>query len=64
MDTPILNLLFCFAMTAARAVAEFHIEEATGQDSAKYIIAIIAGPISRCVHLSAIEWAEDIGAKN
>jgi len=31
MVTPILNILFCLAMTAAWAVAGFHIGEAIGK---------------------------------
>ena len=34
-------------MTAAWAVAGFHIGEAIGQEGANYVIAIIAGLISR-----------------
>ncbi len=64
MVTPVLNILFCLAMTAAWADAGFHIGEAIGQEGANYVIAIIAGPISRCAHLGAIEWAEDMGAKD
>ena len=64
MVTPILNILFCLAMTAAWAVAGFHIGEAIGQEGANYVIAIIAGLISLGAHLGAIEWAEDMGAKD
>tara|TARA_B100001758_G_scaffold193494_1_gene170799 strand:+ start:543 stop:899 length:357 start_codon:yes stop_codon:yes gene_type:complete len=63
MVTPILNILFCLAMTAAWAVAGFHIGEAIGHDGANYVIAIIAGLISLGAHLGAIEWAEDMGDK-
>ena len=64
MVAPILNILFCLAMTAAWAVAGFHIGEAIGQDGANYVIAIIAGLVSLGAHLGAIEWAEDMGAKD
>ena len=64
MATPVLNILFCLAMTAAWAVAGFHIGEAIGQEGANYVIAIIAGLISLGAHLGAIEWAEDIGAND
>ena len=39
MVTPILNILFCLAMTAAWAVTGFHIGEAIGQEGANYVIA-------------------------
>ena len=64
MVAPVLNILFCLAMTAAWAVAGFHIGEAIGQVGAKYVIAIISGLISLGTHLGAIEWAEDIGTKD
>ena len=64
MVTPILNILFCLAMTAAWAVAGFHIGEAIGQDGANYVIAIIVALVSLGAHLGAIEWAEDMGAKD
>ena len=64
MVTPVLNILFCIAMTAAWADAGFHIGEAVGQDGANYVIAIIAGLISLGAHLGAIECAEDLGAKD
>ena len=64
MVTPILNILFCLAMTAAWAVAGFHIGEAIDQEGANYVIAILAGLISLGAHLGAIEWAEDMGAKD
>ena len=64
MVTPVLNILFCLAMTAAWAVAGFNIGEAIGQEGANYVIAIIAGLISLGAHLGAIEWAEDMGAKD
>ena len=64
MVTPILNILFCLAMTAAWAVTGFHIGEAIGQDGANYVIAIIAGLVSLRAHLGAIEWAGDMGAKD
>ena len=64
MVTPVLNILFCLAMTAAWAVAGFHIGEAIGQEGANYVIAIIAGLISLGAHLGAIEWTEDMGTKD
>ena len=64
MVTPILNILFCLAMTAAWAVTGFHIGEAIGQEGANYVIAIISGLVSLGAHLGAIEWAEDLGAKD
>ena len=64
MATPVLNILFCLAMTAAWAVAGFHIGEAIGQEGANYVIAIIAGLISLGAHLGAIEWTEDMGTKD
>lgn len=64
MVTPTLNILFCLTMSAAWAVAGFHIGEAIGQEGANYVIAIITGLISLGAHLGAIEWAEDIGAKD
>ena len=64
MVTPILNILFCIAMTAAWAVAGFHIGETIDQEGANYVIAILAGLISLGAHLGAIEWAEDMGAKD
>jgi hypothetical protein len=64
MVTPILNILFCFAMTAAWGVAGFQIGKAIGQDGANYVIAIIAGLISLGAHLGAIEWAKDMGVKD
>ena len=51
-------------MTAAWAVAGYHIGEEIGQDGANYVIAVIAGLISLGAHLGAIEWAGDIGAKD
>ena len=64
MVAPILNILFCLAMTAAWAVAGFHIGAAIGQDGANYVIANIARLVSLGAHLGAIEWAEDMGAKD
>ena len=64
MVTPVLNILFCHAMTAAWTVAGYHIGEAIGQDGANYVIAAIAGLMSLGAHLGAIEWAEDIRAKD
>lgn len=64
MATPVFNILFCLAMTAAWAVAGFDIGEAIGQEGANYVIAIIAGLISLGAHLAAIEWAKDIGSKD
>lgn len=64
MVTPFLNILFCLAMTAAWAVAGFHIGEAIDQEGANYVIAILAGLILLGAHLGAIEWAEDLGAKD
>ena len=64
MVTPVLNILFCLAMTAGWAVAGFHIGEAIDQEGANYVIAIIAGLISLGAHLGAIEWAEDMGAQD
>lgn len=64
MVTPILNILFCFAMTAAWGVVGFQIGKAIGQDGANYVIAIIAGLISLGAHLGAIEWAKDMGVKD
>ena len=64
MVTPILNILFCIAMTALWAVAGFHIGEAIDQEGANYVIAVIAGLIALGAHLGAIEWAEDLGAKD
>ena len=62
--TPVMNTLFCIAMTALWAVAGFHIGEAIGQEGANYMIAVIAGLISLGTHLGAIEWAEDLGEKD
>ena len=62
--TPVMNTLFCIAMMALWAVAGFHIGEAIGQEGANYVIAVIAGLISLGTHLGAIEWAEDLGAKD
>ena len=62
--TPILNIHFCLAMMAAWAVAGYHIGEAIAQEGANYVIAIIAGLISLGAHLGAIEWAEDLAAKD
>jgi len=42
-------------MTAAWAVAGFHIDEAIGQEGANYVITIIAGLISFGAHLDKIE---------
>ena len=64
MVSTVLNILFCIAMTTAWAVAVFDIGEAIGQDSANYFMATIAGLISLSAHLVAIEWAEDMGAKD
>ena len=51
-------------MTALWAVAGFHIGEAIDQEGANYVIAVIAGLIALGAHLGAIEWAEDLGAKD
>lgn len=64
MVTPILNILFCIAMTALWAVAGFHIGEAIDQEGANYVIAVIASLIALGAHLGAIERAEDLGAKD
>ena len=64
MVTPILNILFCLTMSAAWAVAGFHIGEAIGQEGANYVIAIIAGLISLGAHLGAIEWAVHMRARD
>ena len=64
MATPVLSILFCLAMTAAWAVAGFHIGEAVDQEGANYVNAIITGLISLGAHLGAIEWTEDMGAKD
>ena len=64
MVTPILNILFCIAMTALWAVAGFHIGEVIGHEGVNYLIAVIADLISLGTHLGAIEWAEDLGAKD
>lgn len=51
-------------MMAAWAVAGYHIGEAIAQEGANYVIAIIAGLISLGARLGAIEWAEDLAAKD
>ena len=63
MVTPVLNILFCLAMTAAWAVAGHHIGEAIGQDGANYVITIVAGRISLGAHLGDIKLGEDMGVK-
>ena len=64
MVTPIFNILFCLVITAAWAVTGFHIGKAIGHEGANYVIAIISGLISLGTHLGAIEWVEDLNAKD
>ena len=63
MATPVLNILFCLAMTAAWAVAGYHIGEVIGQDGANYIIAVIAGLTSLGAQPGDIKLGEDMGVK-
>ena len=64
MSTPILNVVFCYAMSALWATAGFPIGNEIGQDGANYVIGILAGLISLGLHLGAIEWAQDMGSKD
>ena len=64
MSTPILNVVFCYAMSALWATAGFQIGNEIGQDGANYVIGILAGLISLGFHLGAIEWAQDMGSKD
>ena len=61
MVTPVLNILFCLAMTAAWAVAGYHIGEAIRQDGANNVIAIVAGLISLGAQPGDIKLGEDMG---
>ncbi len=53
-----------YAVIAFWDLAGSHIGESINQEGANYVIAIIAGLISLGAHLGAIEWAEDMGAKD
>ena len=64
MSTPILNVVFYYAMSALWAAAGFQIDNEIDQDGANYVIGILAGLISLGFHLGAIEWAQDMGSKD
>lgn len=64
MAVPVLNILFCFAISAVWAAIGFTIGSGIGQSGANYVIGGIAGLCSLGLHLGAIEWATDMGAKD
>ena len=64
MATPGLNHLFSVGISFAWGLVGFSIGTAFKQQGADWVIAIISFVISLGIHLGAIQWAEDINAKD
>lgn len=64
MAIPVLNILFCFCISAVWAAVGFTIGSGIGQNGANYVLGGIAGLCSLGLHLGAIEWTSDMGAKD
>ena len=60
ISTPILKVVFCYAMSTLWAAANFQIDNEIGQGGANHVTGILARLISVGFHLGAIKWAEDM----
>jgi len=64
MATPGLNHLFSVGISAVWGIVGFSIGTAFRQQGADWVLAILAFVISLGIHMGAIQWAEDINAKD